>query len=259
LTTSKAAFEPNESTVRNSCNVRKCGQCFDNGSTTNRFGNGGNAATVSAVGRTQNEDNASTDKPSLVDIIIGFTIVVIALASLVFWGLVLHRKRKKKRKKRARMTAVSQSKMRMAMSSPSPSRPPLPQMPMTIEATSSDGSKSSYKGVGSGDEGDAASDPFGRELEQAASLDQAAWEDFQRQKQAMDEGQRVYASSPGSLYTRLRIGFITVSTRSNSGQQIGKVDAGEWSPVSVRSRGDEGDPEPSNPPGYNGRPSPNGR
>jgi hypothetical protein len=217
--------------------------------------NGGNAATVSAVARTQeDENNGSTDKPSLADIIIGFTIVVIAMATLVFWGVVLHRKREKKRKKRARMTAMSQSKARMAMS-PSPSRPPLPQMPMTIAATSSDGSKSSYKGVGSGDEGDAASDPFGRELEQAASLDQAAWEDFQRQKQAMDEGQRVYASSPGrSVYNTVGIAsspYRANSGRTNSSQEQGvEVDAGGIPRTSSFPYGDEGDPEmPSNPPG----------
>jgi hypothetical protein len=211
--------------------------------------NGGNAATVSAVARTQeNENNGSTDKPSMADIIIGFTIVAIALATLVFWGVVLHRKREKKRKKRDRMTSMSQSKMRMTMP-PSPSRPPLPQMPMTIAATSSDGSKSSYKGVDSGDEGDAASD-FGRELEQAASLDQAAWEDFQRQKQAMDEGQRVYASSPGrSVYQT--VGIASSPYRANSGQEQGvEVDAGGIPRTSSFPYGDEGDPEmPSNPPG----------
>jgi hypothetical protein len=256
LTTSGAAvflIEPKR--VNSNKFLARMQQILDNALTMEQLQaaltNEGNTATVSAVARTQESDNnGSTDKPSLADIIIGFTIAVIALASLVFWGVVLHRKRKKKLKKRARMIAVSQSKMRMSMPPSSPSRQPLPQMPMTIAATSSDGSKSSYKGVGSGDEGDAASDSFGRELEQAASLDQAAWEDFQRQKQAMNEGQRVYASSPGrSVYET--VGIASSPYRAYSGREQGvEVDAGGIPRTGSFPYGDEGDPEmPSNPPG----------
>lgn len=247
LTTSgEALFQIDPNEVNKKKFLKRMQQLLDDALTLEQLqtalANGGNAATVSAVASGE-VDTQGSNKPSLVDTIIGFTIVAIAAASLVFYGVVLNRKRKKKLKKR-QMTAVSKQRTSMPLSTP-----PRP-MPVTTKAdTSSDGSSASYKGVGSPEEEDAASDPFGRELEQAASLDKAAWEDFQRQKRAMEDEGDAYSASPGrSVYETVGIAGPMYAT--NSGQEQGvEIDVGGIPRTGSFPYGDEVDPEiPSNPP-----------
>ena len=47
----------------------------------------------------------------------------------------------------------------------------------------------SYKGIESSIASEDAPDAFAEELQKAASLDQQAWDEFQKRKQALDSGE----------------------------------------------------------------------
>jgi hypothetical protein len=146
--------------------------------------------------------------PTVVEIAIGFALLALTLTTLVFWGWVLHQKYRQRRVERRRAmmqhaakngpvlipaapTAASSSTLGRAVA-------PVMSMPASAialqRAESESSSESSYRGLGSDDDDkplpsspplsdEADLDAFGRALQQAASADQAAWEEYQRKKQ----------------------------------------------------------------------------
>jgi hypothetical protein len=156
--------------------------------------------------------NNTTDdnRPSLLSIIFGFVLVAIATAGLVAYGYIFYRKRQKKLAKRRKMresveykpptshkaTTTPTRKSVAPTMAPPPTPPtlalppPIGKIPNGDDENDSEGS--SYKGIGSGSEDDAAGkDAFARELQTAASLDELAWEDFQQMKQRSKQHGRV--------------------------------------------------------------------
>jgi len=174
---------------------------------------GDDAVIVSGVvtGATARDsaEEESSNGPSTVEIVIGFTLLLLTLATLAFWGRVLWRKRQK-RKRRRRL-----EEMRRSQSIYHPGTV-MRQSPMGGDKNNTDGDKvvqiqptrslesmSTYKGIASGSDEDEenivqqktpsedeesasnVSDPFWAELQRAASLDRAAWEEFQRKKESL--------------------------------------------------------------------------
>lgn len=131
--------------------------------------------------------------PSTVSIILGFTLTGLAALSLLFYLYTFFRKRQKKlRKKRQQQQSIEYS---MPAAAVPPSKvgqgtrrvSPVAPTSASTPAKDEDSDASSFKGVDSvSSEGEPA-DPFARELQMAASLDQQAWEDLQRQKSALDQ------------------------------------------------------------------------
>ena len=163
----------------------------------------------------QRNNSTSKDSPTLVEMIIGFFILALALISLGFWASILYKKRQKRLRKR-QLTALRKGPVQHHPSAMRNSRPitnnykndssnammipavlpegpkqsardpSTPALKLTGRAETynssddDDDNDSPYRGILSDDS--TSSDPFGRELKQAASLDQAAWENFQRKK-----------------------------------------------------------------------------
>ncbi|GAX25260.1 hypothetical protein FisN_5Lh342 [Fistulifera solaris] len=157
------------------------------------------------------------DKPKLWEIILGFTILTIALGTLVFWAMFFWRKRQKKLRKK-KLAALRSAPMSVNGMGSSDVQSPMPQAkyqtfaPTTTRPLAegprqnilarSDPNLNSFigraltdkesnddtanRGLGS-DESDTGSE-FGRQLRMAASLDKASWEEFQRQKQTSRTG-----------------------------------------------------------------------
>ena len=171
---------------------------------------GDDAVIVSGVvaGATDRDaaEQESSDGPSTVEIVIGFTLLVLTLATLAFWGRVLWRKRQK-RKKRRRLEEMRRSQsiyhpetvMRQSRMGGDNNNTDGDKV-VQIQPTRSLESMSTYKGIASGSDEDEennvqqtssdesasnVSDPFWAELQRAASLDRAAWEEFQRKKESL--------------------------------------------------------------------------
>jgi len=241
-TTGSAAFEIDTQKVNEKVFLQDVGQVLAKSITAEKLqealDEAGNDATVSAVTYGQNTTPGS-NKPSTTELVIGFIILGLAVASLAYWGVVFHRKHQKKLAKR-RSIAVAKKRTRTIVQTPPRAAP----VPLTKAETSSDGSGSSYKGLGS-EEDDGVSDPFGRELEQAASLDRVAWDDFQQKKQYM-ENQPIYTSPNRSPYGAVGVLPMYGSPSSQEGVE---VDAGGIPRTGSFPYGDERDLEmPSNPP-----------
>jgi hypothetical protein len=175
-------------------------------------GGGGAAVVVSGVSSeigTPDRSSADEDSdgpPGTARIVFGFLLLALVLASLAFWAALFWKKRRKKLEKR-RLADLRKSQsvviggssyprqqQQSFAASGSGSVPPI----LPVESESS--SDSSYHGIDSGstDSDAAASDPFGRELRNAASLDRAAWEEFRRKKLTAEREGRVLSqqSSP---------------------------------------------------------------
>ena len=180
------------------------------GSYVNRSSVNGNS---NAVPQSADQNKKQLQKPSLLSIVFGFILVAVATAGLCIYGYIFYRKRKK------RLRRLKQMKESIPYTMPStPSRkfvtPATPQnlpLPPPISKIDDDSDISSYKGVGSDDEGPA--DDFARELQLAASLDEQAWEDFQRKKQQFnDQGRIVNRSSSAEEGYSSNPGFGSVAT-----------------------------------------------
>jgi hypothetical protein len=177
----------------------------------------------------QNENQPVVDeKPKLWEIILGFTILAIALGTFVFWAMFFWRKRQKKvRKKKLAAIRNAPISVNDMGSSDAQSNSPLNQTkyqtlaPMMIRPRAegprqsilalSDPNLNSFigrtltdkdsddgtanRGPG-GDESDTGSE-FGHQLRMAASLDKASWAEFQRQKLALERASRSGISSGG--------------------------------------------------------------
>lgn len=182
---------------------------------------------VSVEGEDEDE-TASDDRPKLWEIILGFSILAVAVGTIIFWAVIFWRKRQKRIRKRklasvrnATMSVQSSGRAPTGMKSSAfldhstPSTPvkilPLSEGPRqstpalfpkskiflgrALTEKDNDDDDSDYKGQGS-DDSDAGSE-FGRQLREAASLDKASWEEFQRQKRALEVAARSGISSGG--------------------------------------------------------------
>jgi len=210
---------------------------------------------------------ADVDGPTLVEMIIGFTLLGLAVLSLCFWARVLYRKRQKRIRKRQlaasrklppavppmqqsqqQYQGPSHRQRNLITPTRQPMRPAQPRMkqpvvgPPTIpekavnSADSSD--ESSYKGILSDDS--TASSAFGKELRQAASEDMLAWEDFQKRKEMVDAETRsnVTTSDPGVAHID-NVALYNASLLHEQGVEV-QTDRGIH-PLSNLPYGDDGD------------------
>jgi hypothetical protein len=184
--------------------------------------------------RDTSESPSSRDRPSKASVVVGFTLLVATLASLVFWARVLWKKHKKHQRKRKLDSLRQAQSVTYQMERPEPpftgpskqqdqrNVPSYPrqsqnlaqqrQQQMPIRTLTSDGSGSSYyPGIAStSEDGDGqeiyreasedassvvSADPFGKELQRAASLDRAAWDEMLRNKQALENQQSTLDST----------------------------------------------------------------
>jgi hypothetical protein len=175
-----------------------------------------NGTTEAAGGQDNNPSGSQTngtraanvkDRPSNVRIVLGFLLLVLTLASLVFWARVLWKKRQKKlRKRQIERLRKSQS---IVATLPSVPEQRVGVVPVQKTLSSDSSTMSSYKGIDSpseqgierlksdDDEVSSVSDPFARELQHAASLDRRAWEEFDRNQGAVDHEALTYTSVYG--------------------------------------------------------------
>jgi hypothetical protein len=158
------------------------------------------------------QDNSSTvgnsselSRPSTLSIIFGFLLTGIAALGLVGYCYIFYRKRKKRLRKKRQMKESISFPARNASIAAAPPRgnagsQPLSQVstsilpvaPSPMILTPADDAFSedtSYKGLESSIGSEDASDVFAKELQKAASLDQQAWEEFQKRKEALDKSQ----------------------------------------------------------------------
>jgi hypothetical protein len=156
-------------------------------------------------------------RPSTLSITFGFILTGIGALSLILYVYIFYRKRQKKlRKQKQRLESIQypMPSSKGSTNSSNNKRPLQPSLKATSVSTpakddSSDGS--SYKGIDSiSDEGPA--DSFANELQEAASLDEQAWDDFQRKKGNLDQG--IKATEADS---RGRHGGDSSQTQSNEG------------------------------------------
>ncbi|KAL3921352.1 MAG: hypothetical protein SGILL_002790 [Bacillariaceae sp.] len=155
------------------------------------------------------QDTSSSDltRPSTLSIVFGFLLTGIAALGLVGYCYIFYRKRKKRLRKKqqikdtitypARNLSVpprSASANRMAASQrplsstqAPPETSPMRASPMILSPVEETFSEdTSYKGVESSIASEDAPDAFAEELQKAASLDQQAWDEFQKRKHALD-------------------------------------------------------------------------
>lgn len=174
-------------------------------------------ATTTRIGSASSE----LTRPSTLSIIFGFLLTGIATLGLVAYCYIFYKKRKKRlRKKKQMKETISIPAMSFAASSSttnrngamtnsslissqprsvsgSPSKPRVAAISMILSPVDETFSEdTSYKGIASSivSEAEDVSDLFAKELQRAASLDQHAWDEFQKRKEAVDE---IEAKAPG--------------------------------------------------------------
>jgi hypothetical protein len=158
-------------------------------------------------------DSSSSQKPTAARIVLGFTLLIFTLASIVFWARVLLKKRKKQLRLRRleslrKMHSVTyqassldqastpkvSNASEIAASARGISAPPTSRIINSLSPTAPVLTKSETYEDTVGDEATTdESDPFARELKQAASLDRVAWEELERYKKGKSE------YTPGSV------------------------------------------------------------
>ena len=173
--------------------------------------NNNNDEEKNIVSEIQTEDNNSDTKkgssglerPSTLSIIFGFILTAIAIMSLIAYAYIFYRKRQKRlRKKKKMQDSITfppailpkqspnyQCKMSPNAQSVSASRssPRRSKTMILSRAQSSHSEETSYKGLESSIGSEDISDLFANELKLAASLDQQAWDEFQRKKEALED------------------------------------------------------------------------
>lgn len=146
------------------------------------------------------------ERPSQLSIIFGFVLTGLGALGLFFYMYLFCKKRHKRQKKAELQRRNAQYRMAGAsrvtptgqpIVAPVPVMPPKPppSIPTTATTPAQEDDQSDASGFKletmSSDVG--AADDFARELQMAASLDEQAWEDFQRKKSALDTGGRLEA------------------------------------------------------------------
>lgn len=162
--------------------------------------------------------SVSSSKPTSAEIVIGFTLMIATMGSLVFWARVLWEKRQKRvcrrklesLRKQQSVTIESHRAIIVPTKVFSPTQQSIP-----VNTVNSEGSISSgYPGIATmtghddeeeiyhdaSDDASSVSDQFARELKLAASFDRAAWDENQRHKKYMElerlsEGSSVVGAS----------------------------------------------------------------
>ena len=144
------------------------------------------------------------ERPSLLSIIFGFVLTGLAAMGLVFYVYLCYKKRQKRLKKERLQRQASQFRMPSSRITPSgqpivapvillPPKPP-PSIPTTATTRPQDDDQSDVSGFRLDtmtSDGGGAGDAFARELEMAASLDEKAWEDFQRKTTALEHSREL--------------------------------------------------------------------
>lgn len=174
--------------------------------------------------------DSGMERPSTLSIVFGFALVGIAALGLVAYAYIFYRKRRKSlRKKRQMAESITFSSARAAATAASSNNPgklskgggsssaanragsfpapPLPESattarpsalpPLVLSPTDDDynsDASASYRGLEASLGSEDPSDSFAKELQLAASLDQQAWDEFQRKKRAMENHEVVRAS-----------------------------------------------------------------
>jgi len=138
------------------------------------------------------------ERPSLLSIIFGFVLTGIAAIGLVFYMYVFYRKRQKRLRKERQQKHQGIQYPRIPPPRVNPTTPaPIIANPMPVTTpVSGPGREEQFdegtNKVETAPYGGGPADSFARELQMAASLDEQAWEDFQRRKRALD----VYQETP---------------------------------------------------------------
>ena len=154
------------------------------------------------------DKSSQLERPSTLSIVFGFVLTAIAIIGLVAYAYIFYRKRQKSLRKKRKMqetitfpsaaAAISKTNHNMPtrsipQSSPIPATRSSNKMhanPMILSrADTSYSEDTSYKGIESSIGSEDISDSFAGELQLAASLDQQAWDEFQRKKAALDRGE----------------------------------------------------------------------
>lgn len=190
----------------------------------------GNTANVVASDNNNNinDNNGELTRPSTLSIVFGFLLVVIATIGLLAYAYIFYKKRQKRlRKKRMMQETISYPSASVAarpssvagastsFSSASNtiraanitggnnssmmsnqngmSLPPvLPTNPMIVSRDEEEYSaETSYRGLEGSLGSEDPSDSFAKELQLAASLDQQAWDEFQKRKEAYDRNRKL--------------------------------------------------------------------
>ena len=186
-----------------------------------------NAAIVKSVeNNSREEPEPYYHKPTTVEIVIGFLLLTLSVIALFCWARILWRKRQKRLQKRRREEAMRKASFGVVARPPPPATSQRQQTKTLVSPTStgngptqlgasrtlssqptaradSSSDDSLYEGLGdSEDDEESDMSEFGKELRMAASLDQAAWEEFQRKKQEYGiEPQRNVRSATGGVDT----------------------------------------------------------
>ena len=160
-------------------------------------GNGNTPLIDTQVGKNTGSEE-DLEQPSLLSIIFGFALLGLATAGLCAYGYIFYKKRMKRLRKRKQMKESIQYKLPTTSSTansnnskkcsvaPTSAGKASSKTPDKGEDADSEGS--SYNGLGT-DSTSVPGDSFARELQLAASLDQQAWDDFQRKKQRSKDAQ----------------------------------------------------------------------
>ena len=150
------------------------------------------------------EDGDKDDGPNLVEMIVGFSLLGVAVLSLFFWLYIYCKIRANRKEERKRLDArKSQSTYVMPKQQRAPPPAPTnqnsekaPAIARLHESTSDD--QSSFQGMV--DDSFDTSDPFARELSFAASMDEAAWQAQRRKNDQMRrEGRTLTGLYPSML------------------------------------------------------------
>jgi hypothetical protein len=166
------------------------------------------AVVGNSIESSTNDKSSQLERPSTLSIIFGFVLTGIAIIGLIAYAYIFYRKRQKRLRKKRKMqetitfpsAAATISKTNHNMPARSiPQSSPIPAShssnkvhanPMILSrADTSYSEDTSYKGIESSIGSEDISDSFASELQLAASLDQQAWEEFQRKKEALDRGE----------------------------------------------------------------------
>lgn len=146
-------------------------------------------------------------RPSTLSIVFGFALTGIAFLGLVFYAYIFYRKRQKRLRKLQQQRQSIEYRLpppRVAPATPSQALSPPPNKqqrvsPSVVPTSTSTAPRdensvaSPFKVVVDTDTvvSDAPTDDFARELQLAATLDEQAWEDFQRKKMALDQNKQI--------------------------------------------------------------------
>jgi len=154
------------------------------------------------------EKSSQLERPSTLSIVFGFILTGIAIIGLTAYAYIFYRKRQKHLRKKRKMqesitypsatVAVSKSNLNVQYAPTNTPQPiPVPDSrssqthansTILLRADTSYSEDTSYKGIESSIGSEDISDSFASELKLAASLDQQAWDEFQRKKVALDNG-----------------------------------------------------------------------